>query len=66
MHTRIAADLWPKDVLLGDRAQCVLGFLQAIANRQAYFVIRQHGRYQGVLIGERRHVGETARGQIYE
>ncbi len=65
-QSRIAEDLEPGDVLLADRHHCVLGFLRAIDGRGASYVIRQHGRFKGVLVGKRRKVGRTDRGVVYE
>ena len=63
---RIVADLKPNDLLLGDRHFCVLEFLQGIADAEAFFVIRHHGRFKGKLVGKRRKIGETDRGMVYE
>ncbi len=65
-HKRIAADLESKDVIIGDRQQCVLAFLKDIDEAGAYFLIRQHGRFQGVLVDSRQLIGETDRGVVYE
>jgi hypothetical protein len=66
LKERIAADLGPGDVLLGDRHYCVLDFLRDLHARGAAFVIRQHGRFRGVLLGRRRKIGTTSRGAVYE
>lgn len=63
---RIAEDLDAGDVLVADRHHCVLGFLRDIDQRGAFFVIRQHGRFKGVLVGKRKKVGRTDRGVVYE
>ena len=63
--SRLVADLKPLDVLLGDRHFCVLELLKKIEGK-AHFVIRQHGRFKGVLIGERKQIATTSRGIIYE
>ena len=62
----IVDDLEPNDLLLADRHHCVLSFLKGIANADAAFVIRQHGRFQGVLKGRRRKIGRTTTGVVYE
>ena len=64
--SRLVADLQPRDVLLGDRHFCVLELLREIDRVGANFVIRQHGRFKGVLVGERKQIVTTARGIIYE
>ncbi|WP_417848842.1 transposase [Thalassoglobus sp.] len=66
LQDRIVADLKPDDLLLGDRQYCVLRFLHGIDAAQAAFVIRQHGRFKGVLQGAPRQVGQTSRGTVSE
>jgi hypothetical protein len=54
------------DVWLGDRQFCTLGFLAGLADRQAYFIIRQHGTVKGVPGGSRRPRGRCATGKVFE
>jgi len=56
------------DCIVADRNFCTTGFLFGLARRGAGFVIRQHGaNVVGQLQGERRSVGQDARGQaLYE
>jgi hypothetical protein len=61
LETVRAQDLW-----IADRNFCTLGFLFTIARKQAFFVIRQHANVQGRLRGERRFIGESATGRVYE
>lgn len=56
-----ARDLW-----IADRNFCTLGFLAAIANAQAAFVIRQHGTLKGQLLGVRRLGGRCETGEVCE
>lgn len=63
---RIVADLKAQDVVIADRHYCVVGFLKAIIAAGANFVIRQHGRLKGVLMGRRKRVGRTSTGMVYE
>jgi hypothetical protein len=51
---------------IGDRAYCTKMFLFGIADRKAYFVIRQHGSLTGRLIGRRRKIGRCESGMVYE
>jgi len=51
---------------IADRDYSTLGFLGGIAERKAYFVIRQHGGVKGQLLGRRRRVGSIGTGVIYE
>jgi hypothetical protein len=55
-----------KDVWLADRNFCTLGFLWAIADRDGFFVIRQHAQLKGEPIGRRRSRGRCATGRVYE
>lgn len=63
---RIVSDLKAKDVLIADRHYCIVLFMEAIAQAKACFVIRQHGRLPGVLLGKRKLVGKVETGTVYE
>ncbi len=68
---RIVEDLEPKDVVLADRHYCIVSFLTKIAEADGFFVIRQHGRLKGVLLGQspgtqRKHIGRINTGVVYE
>ena len=73
-HTQERALLGPilehirlKDCLIGDRNFCVIAFFAEIAARDGSFVVRHHGQlkcWQG--IGERKFVGATETGDVYE
>jgi Transposase DDE domain len=63
---QIVSDLQAKDVLIADRHYCIVSFMEAIAQAKACFVIRQHGRLPGVLLGKRKLVGKTETGTVYE
>jgi hypothetical protein len=57
----------PYDLWLEDRNFCTTGFLFGIHRRQAAFVVRQHANsLRWELIGERRALGSTATGQVWE
>lgn len=66
MMDRVIADLQPGDCLVADRHYCVIPSLKRIDDAKAAFVIRQHGRFQGILVGDRRFVGTIATGKVYE
>lgn len=63
---RVLSDLTKGDLLLADRHYCVLKFLRDSNDKGVCFVIRQHGRFKGVLVGERRKTGRTETGVVYE
>lgn len=57
----------PGEVWVADRNFCTMGFLEGLAQRQAFFAIRQHNqslRYE--LIGTRRRIGRGETGTVYE
>lgn len=54
-------DLW-----IADRNFCTQKFLFAIHRTRARFVIRQHGRLEGELLGRRQYVGRCDTGHTYE
>jgi IS4 transposase len=55
-----------KDLWIADRNFCTLRFLFGIHQRQAAFIIRQHGQLTGELLGERRPAGKSDSGQVFE
>lgn len=57
----------PRDLWIADRNFCTQGFLLGLWEKQARFVIRQHGSLVGNPIGTRKLVGATIRGEkVYE
>lgn len=63
---RIIDDLASKDVIIADRHYCIVSFLTKIAEACGFFVIRQHGRLKGVLLGKRKRIGRIGTGLVYE
>lgn len=62
LQTVAKNDLW-----IADRNFCTQGFLYGLWERKARFVIRQHGSLPGELLGKRRLIGNTERGEkVYE
>jgi hypothetical protein len=65
--TELLERIKAKMVIVADRNFCTTKFLFALAAREAFFVIRQHGStltYQ--LRGKRRRVGRVTTGVVYE
>lgn len=62
----IVEDLEPKDVVIADRHYCIVSFLIKIAEACGFFVIRQHGRLKGVLLGKRKRIGRISTGVVYQ
>ena len=56
----------PKDLWIADRNFCTLKFLFGIAQRQACFLIRQHGQVKGTLLRRKRKIGRSETGMVYE
>lgn len=56
----------PMDLIVADSHYCTIKFMQGIALANACFVIRQHGSLKGKLLGERRLVGKSDTGVVYE
>jgi len=54
-------DLW-----MADRNFCTIGFMTGIAARGGSFIIRQHGKLLGELIGKRQSKGKVSTGNVYE
>jgi hypothetical protein len=62
---RVLADLNPGDVAIADRHFCIVDFMIKVRRRRSYFLIRQHGRLKGKLLGKRRAAGRTKSGRVY-
>ncbi len=56
-----ASDLW-----IADRHMCTLGFLLGIAQRQAYFIIRQHQTMPWAALEELKPLGRVETGSVFE
>lgn len=54
------------DVWIADRNICVRSFLGEIDNKQAFFIIRQHGNLPWTAAGKERYIGRTDTGAVYE
>jgi len=63
---RVVDDLEKKDLILGDRHFCIVAFMEGIHARRGAFIIRQHGRLKGTLVGEREEIGRIETGMVYE
>lgn len=56
----------PGDLWLADSHFCTHHILRTIADANAHFLIRQHTNMTGRLTGERRKIGRTSTGLVYE
>lgn len=54
------------DVWIADRNFCTRSFLCEIDDKQAFFVIRQHGNLPWTSAGKERYVGRTETGAVYD
>jgi hypothetical protein len=66
MIPRMLTLVQPGQCWIGDSSFCTLDFIFGIKNRQAYFLIRQHGQLHGELQGKRKKVGRCSTGVVYE
>jgi Transposase DDE domain len=55
-----------KDLIIADRNFCTLDMMANIQQHNAFFVFRQHGSIKVQLQGERRLIGRTTTGMVYE
>ncbi len=62
----VLAGVQPKDVYIADRNFCTLGFLFGVAERDGFFVIRQHAQLPVVSEGRLRRRGRTDSGEVFE
>ena len=56
----------PKDLWIADRNFATLGFFAGLTAAGAAFVVRQPGTLKGQLLGDRRPVGRSETGAVYE
>jgi Transposase DDE domain len=56
----------PNQIWMGDRNFCTTKFLATIAERAAYFVLRQHGSLGWREVSELKSLGQTDTGDIFE
>lgn len=56
----------PRQLWIADRNFSTAGFLHSIREQLAFFVIRQHGSLPLELTGERKHIGTSETGEVYE
>ncbi|MFN2232132.1 MAG: transposase [Anaerolineae bacterium] len=62
----VADTVQPDEVWVADRNFCVSGFLYAIHQRQAFFIIRQHGGLTTKPLEPMRRVGSSDTGEVHE
>jgi hypothetical protein len=63
---RAVEDLEVRSLVLADRHFCIVKFMLRVAARGAFFLIRQHGRLKGELLGKHRRIGRTETGEVFE
>ena len=54
------------DAWIADRNFCTVDFTCGIANRHAFFIIREHKNYPRQLLGKEKYIGKTETGKVYE
>lgn len=63
---RAVEDVGEGDLVIADRHFCIIRFLLKLAARCGCFLIRQHGRLKGKLLGKRKRRGRIESGIVYE
>ena len=63
---RAVEDFSRHDLVIADRHFCIVRFLLKLAARCSCFLIRQHGRLKGKLLGKRKRLGRIDSGVVYE
>lgn len=63
---RVLEDIVERDLVIADRHFCIVKFLLDISVRGGCFLIRQHGRLKGKLLGKRKRIGSIDSGEVYE
>jgi hypothetical protein len=61
LETIVADDVW-----IADRNFCVVEFTCGINNRDAWFIIREHGNYPIELVEKEKYIGKIDSGTVYE
>ncbi len=61
----VLATVSAKDLWIADRHMCTLGFLLAIAQRPAYFIIRQHQNMPWSALEELKPLGRVETGTVF-
>jgi hypothetical protein len=56
----------PGQCWIADRDFSTLAFLFGVQERNAYFLVRQHGVLEGELVGPRKRLGRSDTGVVYE
>jgi len=54
------------DAWIADRNFCTIEFTCGIDDRDAFFIIREHGNYPFELLGKEKYIGKTETGKAYE
>jgi hypothetical protein len=66
LFVRLLENVRPRQCWIGDRDFGTCDFMFGMAERKAYFLVRQHGALQGELVGRRRRLGHIDTGVVYE
>jgi len=63
---RLLERVGPRQCWIADSEFSTCQFMFGVAQRKAYFLVRQHGALQGELVGRRRRLGRIATGLVYQ
>jgi hypothetical protein len=56
----------PRQCWIADRDFSTCNFMFGVAQRRAYFLVRQHGAMRGELVGRRKRLGHIDTGMVYQ
>jgi hypothetical protein len=66
LFTHVLGRVEPKELWIGDRNFCTVGFLEGFCKRQSFFAIRQHGNFPIHSAGTLHSRGRCETGELFE
>jgi DDE family transposase len=66
LFDRVLPLVRPNDLWLADRNFCTLDYLQGIAERDGFFLVRRHGGTRLTPVGDKEFIGSNETGDVYE
>ncbi len=66
LFVKLLEKVQPRQCWIADSDFSTCDFMLGMAQRKAYFLVRQHGALRGELLGRRRHLGRIDTGVVYQ
>jgi hypothetical protein len=66
LFVKLLEKVQPRQCWIADSDFSTCGFMLGIAQRKAYFLVRQHGALRGELVGRRRRLGHIDTGVVHQ